>query len=56
MTLIMILSAVTNIAVVVALVQTRRRLLRAQTMFKMYVRNTTARPTVDHRIAPWETR
>jgi hypothetical protein len=58
MTTILIISAVTNIAVTVQLLETRRRLRNAQRMFKMYVRTRQSpRQTVIARNpAPWEIR
>jgi hypothetical protein len=58
MTTILIISAVTNVVVVAQLLGTRRRLYRAQRMFKMYVRTRQSpRQTVIARNpAPWEIR
>ena len=54
MTTILIISAVTNVVVVAQLLGTRRRLYRAQRMFKMYVR-TRDRGFINN-IKGWETR
>jgi hypothetical protein len=58
MTAILIISAITNVAVTVNLLRTQKRLRNAQRMFKMYVRNQPSprRTVIARNPAPWEIR
>ena len=58
MTAILIISAITNVAVTVNLLHTHRRLNKVQRMFKMYVRNQPSprRTVIARNPAPWEIR
>jgi hypothetical protein len=57
-TTVLLISAITNVAVTVHLLQTRRRLNKVQRMFKMYVRThqSPRRTVIARHSAPWEIR
>lgn len=57
-TTVLLISAITNVAVTVNLLQTRRRLNKVQRMFKMYVRShpSPRRTVIARNPAPWEVR
>ena len=58
MTTILIISVLTNMVVVPQLLGTRRRLHRAQKLFKMYARTRQSprRTVIARNPAPWEIR
>lgn len=57
-TTVLIISAVTNIAITAQLLETRRRLRNAQRMFQMYARTHKPRrqTVITRNPAPWEVR